>query len=565
LKSLVAFPTPEAPAVSITEDALFGGAPPITEPAREEVPREIHRLRSLVEARSGLLYIVSLEEERVMEYLQGYVRSGQTHLKSIYHWSSIRGLGGYQTGAKPIANTESLHLALQFVRDTKADAGYLYVFADAHHGLDNDPALLRRLRDCAAHLRNSNNQLVLLGPAITPPADLANDVAVVDFPLPTSAELNRMLEKMRRGLTRNPTKEHWERKLSDEMRHQVLRGCQGMTDVQASLAVTRALIQAEGFRPAMMDTLNEAKRDAARLTECLEAVDDLAGADALGGLDNFKDWINKRSAFFTGAGADLGIRMPKAPKGVLLFGVWGSGKSLAAKVVAKSWSLPLFRLDIGACFGEYVGRSERNLRDALKMAVANAPVVLWIDEWEKMMGGGAGTERDGGTAQRVLATLLTFMQDNKAPVFIFGTANDVSRLDVAITRKGRLDELFFLDLPNEEERAQIFRIHISKVERDPAQFDLAHLVRITRGYVGAEIEQAVLDAEWDCYFESTRTHRVVPMRTAHIEAVVRRTVPMARRQRRELQALLRFVEDTGAVRASSRLPESLDDHFFAAQ
>jgi hypothetical protein len=526
-----------------------------------EPSKEFDRLKLLIGARSGVVYIASLEEERVLDYLHGKVRLGTTFLRTMYYWSPTQPLAEYRTKGKSMPNTESLHGALDRVMETSLEDGALFVFADAHHGLEQDPPLLRRIRDCAMHLRDSNNVVVLLGPSISLPADLRNDVGFVDYPLPDARELGSTIDNLYRGFLKNPRLTDWSRGLTEELRHRLVRGCQGMTEVQASLAVTRAILKSRGFTEDMLETLNEAKREATRMTECLEAIDDLEGVESLGGMDNFKEWINKRSAYFTGAGSDMGIRMPKAPKGVLLFGVWGSGKSLAAKVVASAWKLPLFRLDVGACFGEYVGRSERNLREALKMAVANAPVVLWIDEWEKMMGSSGG-DRDGGTSQRVLGTLLTFMQDNKAPVFIFGTANDVSRLDVAITRKGRLDELFFLDLPNAQERAQIFRIHLGKVERDPSGFDLEELVQVTRGFVGAEIEQVILDAEWDAYWESTQRHQVVPLSTQHICDVVRRTVPMARRQRRELHNLLRFVEETGSVRASSGQPEALSEAFF---
>ncbi|OYT75045.1 MAG: ATPase, partial [Armatimonadetes bacterium JP3_11] len=248
-----------------------------------------------------------------------------------------------------------------------------------------------------------------------------------------------------------------------------------------------------------------------------------------GGLDLLKEWLRKRRASLSREAREFGL---PAPKGVLLLGVQGTGKSLSAKAIANLWGLPMLRLDVGRVFGSLVGASEANMRAAIRTAEAVAPCILWIDELEKGFAGvqGSGVS-DSGTTARVFATFLTWMQDKRAPVFVVATANDVSQLPPELLRKGRFDEIFFIDLPTLPEREQIFAIHLRKRKRDPAQYDLKTLARATEGFSGAEIEQVVIAGLFTA-FDAGRE-----LTTEDMLDEVRHTVPLSVMMREEIEEL----------------------------
>ena len=262
----------------------------------------------------------------------------------------------------------------------------------------------------------------------------------------------------------------------------------------------------------------------------------------VGGLGRLKEWLKLREPAFTQEARQYGL---PEPKGLALIGIPGTGKSLSAKMIASLWQLPLIRMDMGAVFGGLVGQSEENIRRALTLAETISPCVLWIDEMEKALATGAG---DSGTSLRVFGTLLTWMQDKKKPVFHVATANDVGRLPPELLRRGRFDEIFFLDLPNAEERKEIFAVHLRKRGRRASAYDLTRLAVAAEGYDGAEIEQAIIDAMYVAFNDSGKTRR--DFTTDDILATLRRQVPMSQSQREVIAALRQWLQDGRAMSAS---------------
>ena len=262
----------------------------------------------------------------------------------------------------------------------------------------------------------------------------------------------------------------------------------------------------------------------------------------VGGLAVLKDWLNKRAVAFTDEARAFGL---PAPKGILLLGVQGCGKSLCAKAVSRLWQLPLLRFDMGRMFGSFIGSSEENVRRAIAVAESVAPAILWVDEIDKAFAGSQSSgATDGGTTARVFGTFLTWLSEKNAPVFVVATANDVSQLPPELLRKGRLDEIFYVDLPSEEERGEIFRIHLAKRGRDPKNFDLPALAAASRDFSGAEIEEAIISALYDAFYSRQE------LTTEHVLTALAQTVPLAKTMDEKISHLRHWAE--GRARHASR-------------
>jgi SpoVK/Ycf46/Vps4 family AAA+-type ATPase len=288
--------------------------------------------------------------------------------------------------------------------------------------------------------------------------------------------------------------------LTPESKEKLVKASLGLTRSEAENAFARVIVIDKKLNADDIDSILDEKKQAIRKSRFLEYYESKEEFSNVGGLDSLKEWLTKRGAAFTQKATEFGLPQPK---GILLIGVQGCGKSLTAKSVASLWKLPLLRLDIGAVFSGIVGSSEENMRRAIKAAENLAPIILWIDEVEKGLSGvQSSTFSDAGTSARVFSTFLTWLQEKTAPVFVIATANNIQLLPPELLRKGRFDEIFFVDLPSQEERKQIFDIHIRKKKRDPKNFDLEVLARESEGYSGAEIEQAVISALYDAFLEN---------------------------------------------------------------
>ncbi|MER3414261.1 MAG: ATPase [Armatimonadota bacterium] len=473
----------------------------------------------LLRAKYPILYILTWEEERAAQAVEEV--AAELH-RSVHRWTLTRGF----RPPVPQRNPEpKQHLApeLEAVAQMHgAPENAVCLLQDFHHWL-SDVRVTRFLRDLATSLRGKNQCIVITAPVLRLPVELEKDVTVVDFGLPNEEEIGEVLDSLMLALQ---GRTDLDLLLSPERREEIVKACSGLTLDEVESVFSRSLVEKKALDH---DVILEQKKQIIRKSGLLEYYPASESLKEVGGMEYLKEWLRKRAKSFTSPARDFGL---PAPKGVLLLGVQGCGKSLVAKAIASHWNLPMLRMDVGRIFGSLVGQSEQNVRRAIQVAEGVAPCVLWADELEKAFAGLQGSGySDSGTTARVFATFLTWMQEKTAPVFLVATANDVTKLPPELLRKGRFDEMFFIDLPDSGEREEIFRIHLRKRKRDPEQFDLDNLSRITAGFSGAEIEQAVVDALFTA-FDAGRD-----LAQEDLEAEVTSTVPLSVMMSEEIQQL----------------------------
>jgi ATP-dependent 26S proteasome regulatory subunit len=485
----------------------------------------------LMRARYPLIYIVSYEETRVEDAIKTLV-NGQ---KTVMTWTATEGFGAMELDRRIALDgfsqaMDALNLILRKLREQGTRAVFVLKDFEAFFG---NPVIERRLRDVVYALKRSYSTLIFLSPTLVVPAHLEKDIAVVDYDLPTFADLKLILDELvaRVGVNSNV---HIE--LDDVTRENIVKAALGLTADEAANVFAKALVLNSKLDALDISVVLAEKKQIIRKTGMLEFYEAQQHFSDIGGLDHLKDWLDKRSSAFGEKALAFGL---PAPRGILLLGVPGCGKSLTAKAIGAAWKLPLLRFDVGSVFGKYVGESEANLRRALKAAEAVAPCVLWIDELEKAFSVSRGD--DGGTTLRIFGAFLSWLQDKKAPVFVVGTANSVDQLPPELLRRGRLDEIFFVDLPEANERHSIFAIHLRKRGRSIETFDLDKLVEASDGYSGAEIEQAVIASLYDA-FDAERD-----ITTDDVLNNLRMMVPLSRTMSEEIQSL----RDWATTRARS--------------
>ncbi len=449
------------------------------------------RIPHLVAARYPILWLLSNEEERVE---RGLERLAQQQAWALLRWRRTSGLVAdgltFPDTALPLA-------AFKAVSEVEGPA--LFLFEDLNDDF-KDPLVVRALRDLQSQVTSRRQAIVLLSHRLDIPPELEKDVAVLDVPLPNRAEVGRLL-----ALLLNSQKIDL---APDQFEHFVTASL-GLSEKEIKRAYARVLLVGTAFSPADLNLLLEEKARLLRKSRHLEfVVPDVAMRD-LGGLGNLKDWLRQRAAAFTEKARIYGL---PEPKGLFLLGVQGCGKSLSAKAVAELWRVPLLRLDVAALFE---GHAEDGLRETIRVAESLAPVVLWIDEIEKAF------PADGGSGSRVFGTFLTWMQEKSKPVFVVGTANEVRGLPPELLRKGRFDEIFFVDLPNVHERLEILDIHLRRRRRAPDGFDLLAVAEETERWSGAELEQLIISAMFFSFAADRELAQEDLMRVA------RETVPLA--------------------------------------
>ena len=432
-------------------------------------------LRVLLRSGWRLVAFESFEEDRALPLLE---KVAQTFKQACIRWSLASGLGDSGLGAG------SLDAGLGGIAAHSDSA--LFVLLDAHRVLD-DPQAVRRLRDLLPALSARRQAIVFLAPVLELPMELVRDTARVQLPLPTGPELRqlfgRILEKVAPGGT------------DPAVLDDAVRGALGLTAGEATRVLRRACRLSEGLDAAAVAEIVRDKRRALRRTPALDFHDDDTQLTDVGGLQELKRWLGERRRAFGDEARQFGLPVPR---GLLLLGVQGCGKSLSAKAVAREWSFPLLRLDLASAFGSATQSPEMAMQEAIQVAESLAPAVLWIDEIEK---GFAASAADP-SASRVFGSFLTWLSEKRTPVFVVATANDVAQLPPELLRRGRFDELFFVDLPSESERLEILAIHLQKRGRDPKQFRLDELAAQTERFTGAELEQAITAALYKAFAES---------------------------------------------------------------
>ncbi len=440
-------------------------------------------LEVLIRAKYPILYLVSWEERRVEDAV---AKVCKTLNRNMHTWSVTLGMRPPVNRTSGPANPGTLPGELEALAQVHESPELTVFLMKDFHPFLKDYRVVRLLRDLATRLRGKAQTIVLTGPILTLPPELEKDITVVDFPLPNREEIEEMLDRVVSAVKDNP---NIESKLPKAERERLIKSAQGLTLDEIESTLARSLVEKRGFD---LEIILEEKKQIVRKSGLLEFYDSPHKMSDIGGLELLKEWLDKRTKAFTDKAKEFGI---PAPKGILILGIQGCGKSLVAKTVAAHWGLPLLKLDVGRIFGSLVGQSEENIRKAIKVAESVAPCVLWADELEKGFAGMSGSGvSDSGTTARVFATFLTWMQEKTKPVFLIATANDVTVLPPEMLRKGRFDEIFFVDLPDAAEREQIFKIHLKKRNRNPAKFKLPELARQTKGFSGAEIEQVVVGA-----------------------------------------------------------------------
>jgi ATP-dependent 26S proteasome regulatory subunit len=492
----------------------------------------------LIRARYSLLYVVSWEERRVQAALREIV-VGQE--KNFYTWSETMGL---KDGTKPLGGAsvdsrtrDPIHV-LDQIRSSHEPA--VYVLKDFHVFLNNNyphsSAVIRKLRDLADALHTAYATVIVLSPVLQLPDELQKDVTVIDYDLPGLRELDGLLTRAADSVR---GQEGIDASLTAEHREHILKAALGLTLTEAENVFAKCIVEKGKFD---VDLIVAEKQQLIRKSGVLEYFQSQEQFGDIGGLEILKAWLQNRALAFTEKAQKFGL---PSPRGILLLGVQGCGKSLTAKAVAHLWRLPLLRLDVGRIFAGLVGSSEENMRRAIRMAEIVSPCVLWLDEIEKALAGiQSSGYADSGVTARVFATLNTWMQEKTHPVFVVATANDISALPPELLRKGRFDEIFFVDLPAEEEREEIFSIHLRKRGRNPEEFDLDDLAEESAGFSGAEIEQAAISALYTA-FEQDRE-----LTTDDIQTALKQTVPLSITMREDIGMVRRWAK--GRARPASK-------------
>ena len=491
-------------------------------------------LEILIQAQYPLIYLLTPEEERAESVLASI--SKLKPQRRVFVWTVTRGIVEYGNPRSITQhNTQSPQPAIQWVLDQKEPG--LFIFKDLHDFLDNTE-VKRWLRDTITGLKGTNKTIILMSPVQVVPVELEKDIVVVDFPMPHMKALEKILNRQLEEISVRPGS------VPPETREKLVKSALGLTLDEAEKVYRKAVVTSGKLSEAEVDVVLSEKKQLIRRNGILEFLEESETMESVGGLEELKRWLSQRSDAFTERARSYGLPQPK---GMLILGVPGCGKSLIATTTARLWGLPLIRLDMGRVYdGSTVGKSEANLRGALRTAESLSPAILFIDELDKAFAGASGSsDSDGGTSSRIFGSFLTWMQEKKSPVFVMATANRVDRLPGEFLRKGRFDEIFFVDLPNISEREEIFRIHIEKRNRDVNRFDLRQLATACDGFSGAEIEQVLIAA----MYESFAQHREFTQ--LDILAATKATQPLSRTMTEQVTALREWAQRRARPAAAS--------------
>ncbi len=494
-------------------------------------------LLNLIKANVKLIQIITYETLRIHAML---VKASNELEKDLFIWNRVEGIKKWNSKEKKFLSenedTQIPDSALDFFNEKN---NILLLLEDFHPDLTEDkPRTIRRLRNFA--LDNSKDKTLLFSqPFRQLPKELEKEVHILELPYPSFDDIKAIYKKV--CLAYNIPN-------SDNPDDELIESALGLTIMEAEKVFSLAYIENDALSSTEVPLVIREKENVIKKSGYLEYYHPKETMTDVGGLANLKDWLIKRGRAFDKGAQDFGLTYPR---GILLLGIPGTGKSLTAKAVGNEWHFPLLRLDMGKIFGGIVGESEKNIREALNIAEAIAPSILWIDEIEKGMSGIASSgSTDGGTTARVLGTFLTWMQEKTKPVFVVATANDISQLPPELLRKGRVDEIFFVDLPTENEREEIIKIHLKKKNRNPQNFDTNKLAQASKGFSGAELEEVIKEALFQAYDEEKE------VTNEHILEAIEKTFPLSRTMH-ETISKMRLWAKSRAVSASNDEPESL--------
>lgn len=522
-------------------------------------------LTNLFRAKFPFVYIATWEEIRIIEMISE-IAADTKKIKAqreVFAWSITDGLKKITEAGQEkvnINNPDNPIEALNFISNYNKSA--ILILKDVHpflgsSGRNCDYAFIRKIRDTAASIKNDDcsKNIVIVAPTLVLPIELQKDITVVDFDLPTLDELKKLLNEMIDANQGSKIKIT----LNENEKEVLCKAAQGLTLQEAENAFARAMVSKERLTIKELDIIMEEKCQVIKKTGILEYINTDINIDDVGGLENMKRWLTKRNNSWLGK-AQKNYNLP-APKGILITGVPGCGKSMTAKAMSAMWQLPLLRLDVGKIFSGLVGSSEENMRKAIQTAEAVAPSILWIDEIEKGFATGGG-EMDGGTSTRVFGTFLTWLNEKTKPVFVIATANNINRLPSEMLRKGRFDEIFFVDLPTFKERTIIFKIHLEKRLKDSVSqaFEITEdllnrLAKATEGFGGSEIEQVVVSALFEAFAQDRE------LTEDDLFKVIKNAVPLSTTQSEQILSIRSWANDraVAATAQSDRTDYSQED------
>ena len=496
--------------------------------------RIVVQLSRLFRARFPYIYITTWEEERAISLIKKISKSEKLIrvAREVYVWTQTN---GFVVDGQKIDGTQSPDKAIDFIRDCNKNS--VFVMCDFHvffgvQGRQVDYNVVRRLRDNLSDLKTSKfrKNVIFLASELLIPETMQKEITILDMPLPTLSEIKAKFDKMITQNTQIDTSG-----LDEEGKEKLCKAAMGLTLQEAENAFALAMVNDGKVDVSDLDIILSEKMQVIKKTGILEFINTDIKISDVGGLENLKSWLNKRNNSWSESAKKYCL---PAPKGVLITGVPGCGKSLTAKAMSAAWQLPLLKLDFGKIFSGIVGSSEENMRKAIKTAEAVAPSILWVDEIEKSLSG-LNSNGDSGTSSRIFGTFLTWMQEKTAPVFVIATANNINSLPAELLRKGRFDEIFFVDLPTQREREEIFKLHLSKRLKDKdvaSKIEINNdlykqLAQMTEGFVGAEIEQVVISALYEAFFNKR------PLEFSDLANTIKNVVPLSVTQKEQILAI----------------------------
>ena len=523
-------------------------------------PDPLARLKVLLDSSTPIVAIESVEEVRAVRLVRaacvalnlaayewtiasGLVRCGSDVGEIVPEVRGLTSAYGAAAAQEALINTKAIYNSqepaqmLANLEGISLEAAF--ILKDLHRHMD-EPVVVRRVRDVGQKFSEHRRTIILTSPKIEIPAELRGLVEFLELPLPDRRRLRQIIDEVVVRISRNHT---LQRKLDPKGYDAIVESLRGLTEEEAERAISQALVTRYSLCPEIASDVLETKKSLLWRSEMLEFVEADESFSNLGGLDNLKRWLVQRRGSWEDSARDFGL---EPPHGVIILGVQGCGKSLAARAIAGEWNLPLVKFDTAAIYDKYIGETEKRIRKVFEVAEGLAPCVLWIDELEKIFAGSGpdSASVDAGVSSRLLASFLSWMQDRKAPVFVAATCNNVTALPPELIRKGRFDELFFVDLPNEAERRQILSIQLVRRKRNPADFDLDRVEAVASGYSGAEIGAAVQSALYAAFSEKKE------LTTTLLLDALAQTVPLSVTRGEEISALREWAR-TRAVAAST--------------
>lgn len=481
----------------------------------------------LLKARYPIIYIVTNEEERI-EYLIKYCAKKYVN-RTYYSWDFVDGYQGNpnDTGFAARNPLEALDLVDKLTPETAS----LFVLKDYDNFL-KDFSVIRKLKNLSRSLKTQPKNIIIVSSEINIPDSLKEFVTLLEFPLPSYSEILEELNRLTSSLQQD---------IKSEVVNELAMACQGLSLERIRRVLSKIIAKYGEIDESSPSLILQEKKQIIQQTQLLEFCLADKGIGDLGGLDNFKDWLQLRKKAFSQEAIEYGLPYPK---GLLLVGVQGTGKSIAAKIIANEWRLPLLRLDFGRLFASLIGQSEQRVRKMIEIAEALSPCILWVDEIDKAFAG-AQSSGDSGTTSRVLATFITWLSEKATPVFVVATANNIDCIPPEILRKGRFDEMFFLNLPTREEREAIFEVHLRKYRPDAVtNFQLPLLGQLSKDFSGAEIEAVVIESMRLGFNENREFNN------EDVLISIQNLVPLARTKSKEIDLLKDWAESGNVISAS---------------